>query len=328
VEFFSIKVHTAAEKTGLCWRQFRQGDKPMTATRSLKQMRRHENYWAALFLLPSTVGFLIFILFPVIFSFLLSFGEWNFLSGFGGIRFVGLKNFFSMFTDKVFRISLKNNILFTLTTVPVGIALALILAVLIRSYAWFKTYIKISFFIPYISSIVAVSIVWKVMLHPSMGPINQTLAALGIEDLPRWFQDRNWALPSIIALSIWQNLGYSLLIYVAALGTIPPELYEAARIDGANPVQEFFRVTIPMVSPTTFFMFIINMIGSFRVFDQISVITDGGPGNATNVLAYYIYQNAFTYYRMGYASSIAWFLFIIIFTLTLIQRRFQRSVTY
>lgn len=300
----------------------------MTSSPSLQRMRHRENYWALLFLLPSSIGFFIFILFPVLFSLFLSFTEWNFLSGFGGIKITGLQNFVHMFKDKVFKISLKNNLVYTLTTVPIGIALALVLAVLIRNYAYFKTYLKISFFIPYISSIVAVSIVWKVMLHPSLGPVNQTLEVLGVEDLPRWFQDRNWALPSIIALSIWQNLGYSLLIYLAALAAIPPELYEAARIDGANPVQEFFRVTIPMVSPTTFFMFIINLIGSFRVFDQISVITDGGPGNATNVLAYYIYQNAFTYYKMGYASSIAWFLFVIIFALTLVQRRFQRSVTY
>jgi multiple sugar transport system permease protein len=300
----------------------------VAARRSLQKIKQQERYWAALFLLPSSVGFFIFILFPVLFSFLLSFAEWNFLSGFEGIRFAGIRNFVAMFTDKVFRISFWNNIVFTLTTVPIGIAVALVLAVLIKNYAYMKTYLKMTFFIPYISSIVAVSIVWKVMLHPSMGPVNQTLAALGIEDLPRWFQDRDWALPSIIALSVWQNLGYSLLIYMAALAAIPKELYEAAWIDGASPTQEFFRVTIPMVSPTTFFMFIINMIGSFRVFDQISVITDGGPGNATNVLAFYIYQNAFRYYRMGYASSIAWFLFVIIFVLTLLQRRFQRTVTY
>lgn len=300
----------------------------MPAHNSLQQMQQKENYWAVLFLLPSSVGFLIFILFPVLFSLFLSFTEWNLLSGFGGIKFVGLKNFAHMFRDNVFSISLRNNLFFTLTTVPIGIALALVLAVLIKNYSYFKTYMKISFFLPYISSIVAVSIVWKVMLHPSLGPVNQFLASMGIEDLPRWFQDRNWALPSIIALSIWQNMGYNLIIYIAALTAIPPELYEAARIDGANPVQEFFHITIPMVSPTTFFMFIINLIGSFRVFDQISVITDGGPGNATNVLAYYIYKNAFTYYNMGYASSIAWFLFVIIFALTLLQRRVQKTVTY
>jgi multiple sugar transport system permease protein len=167
-----------------------------------------------------------------------------------------------------------------------------------------------------------------VILHPTDGPVNQLLMSMGMESPPRWFVSIDWALPSIIVMTIWQNLGYTVLIYVAALNAINPSLYEAGRIDGANPFQEFFRITIPMVSPTSFFLLITNIIGSFRVFDQISVITDGGPGDATNVLAYYMYQTAFEQYRMGYASSVAWILFVVIFAITMFQKRMQKTVVY
>ena len=283
---------------------------------------------ALLFILPSFAGFFVFVLFPVIASFALSFTKWNLLSGLGGIEFIGLRNFVRLLRDNTFLTSLRNNIVFTFTTVPITMALGLVISVLINEWAYFKKTLKVAIFIPYISSIVAVSVVWMVILHPTNGPVNQLLMSMGVENPPRWFVSIDWALPSIIVMTTWQNIGYNVLIYIAALNAINPSLYEAGRIDGANPVQEFFKITIPMVSPTSFFLLITNIIGSFRVFDQISVITDGGPGDATNVLAYYMYQTAFEQYRMGYASSVAWVLFVVIFTITMLQKRMQKTVVY
>lgn len=283
---------------------------------------------ASLFILPSFLGFFVFVLFPVLSSFGLSFTKWNLLSGFDGIRVVGLRNFVRLFRDNTFLTSLRNNLVFTFTTVPITMAIGLVISALINDWAYFKNALKVTIFIPYISSIVAVSVVWMVILHPTNGPVNQLLMSFGVENPPRWFVSIEWALPSIIVMTIWQNIGYTVLIYIAALNAINPSLYEAGRMDGANPIQEFFKITIPMVSPTSFFLLITNIIGSFRVFDQISVITDGGPGDATNVLAYYMYQTAFEQYRMGYASSVAWVLFVVIFAITMIQKRVQKSVVY
>jgi len=213
-------------------------------------------------------------------------------------------------------------------TVPTGIVIALVLAVLINDYAYCSGALKAAFFMPYISSIVAISIVWSVILHPIYGPVNQFLNAVGVKNPPGWFTDLKWALPSISMLSVWRILGYNILIYLAGLSTISPELYEAAHMDGCSRIRAFFKITIPMVSPTTFLLFMMNIIGSFKVFDQIQVITEGGPGNATTVLAYYIYKNAFLFQRMGYASAIALCMFIIIFALTFLQRKMQKEVVY
>ncbi len=294
----------------------------------MKLKRRKDMMWALFFILPSFAGFAVFVIFPVISSFLLGFTKWTLLSGFSGIKFVGLRNFIRLFEDGSFLSSLRNNLIYTAVTVPASIIIGLILAALINDWCYGKNAIKVSLFIPYISSIVAVSIVWMFLLHPSKGPVNQFLRSIGITDPPGWFVDMDWALLSIIMLSVWKDIGYTVLIYIAGLNAINPSLYEAAKIDGATPFQEFFRITIPMVSPTTVFLITITTIGSFRVFDQIRVITEGGPGNATNVLAYYIYETAFTQYRMGYASSIAWVLFIIIFGLTVVTRKLQKSVVY
>ncbi len=280
-----------------------------------------------LFILPSYLGFLVFVLFPVLFSLFLSFTSWNFISGLDSIEFVGLKNFARLFRDEWFIDSMRNTLVYAFTTVPIGLAIALVLAAVINKYVFAPNLAKMLLFLPYISSIVAISVVWMVILHPTYGPVNSMLLSMGVENPPRWFVDINWALPSIIIMSIWRQLGYMVLVYVAGLKAISDELYEAADIDGANPVQKFFKVTIPMVSPATFFLLIMGMIQSFRVFDEISVITQGGPARATTVLAFYMYRTAFEYYEMGYASAITWAMFILIFAVTLVQWRGQKRFT-
>lgn len=280
-----------------------------------------------LFILPSYLGFAVFVLFPVLFSLFLSFTSWNFISGLNSIEFVGLKNFARLFRDEWFIDSMRNTLIYAFTTVPIGLAIALVLAAVINKYVFAPNFAKMLLFLPYISSVVAISVVWMVILHPTFGPVNNLLTSMGVENPPRWFVDINWALPSIIAMSIWRQLGYMVLVYIAGLKAISDELYEAADIDGANPVQKFFKVTIPMVSPATFFLLIMGMIQSFRVFDEISVITQGGPARATTVLAFYMYRTAFEYYEMGYASAITWAMFVLIFAVTLVQWRGQKRFT-
>lgn len=288
-----------------------------------KKKEREELLTAMAFLAPGFIGFFVLILIPVISSLFLSFTRWNFMQGFSAIKFNGVQNYINLFKDDWFLASLKNNLIFTLVTVPVGLALGLILANFINKYIYLSTLVKIMFFIPYIASTVAVSIVWMVLLQPSFGPVNQLLQSIGIANPPGWLVDFKWSLPTVMIIYIWQELGYTIIVYMSGLKAIPNEIYEAAAVDGASKIRLFFDITVPMVAPTTFFLLIMGVIGTFRVFDQINVLTQGGPGNSTSVMAFYIYKTAFQDYRMGYATSMAWVLFIVIFAVTLTQWKLQ-----
>ena len=234
-----------------------------------------------------------------------------------------MENYFKLFSDDWFINSFRNNIVFTLVTIPTCLALGLIFATIINKYIMGKTIVKIMFFIPYIASVVAICAVWQVLLHPSYGPVNQFLQAMGIRNPPKWLVDFKWALPSVMVIYIWQQLGYYIIVFMAGLNGISKDVYEAAQIDGATGIRQFFSITVPLVAPTTFFLSVMGIIGSFKVFDQISVLTQGGPGNSTSVMAYYIYKTAFEEYKMGYANTLAWALFILIFIVTIVQWKFQ-----
>ncbi len=286
---------------------------------------KNENLWGWLFLLPSAAGFLIFYVFPLLFSLFLSFCQWDFASGFSNIKLAGLENYKNLTSDIWFTDSFKNSIIFTFVAVLVGTALALILAEIINKQVYFKNAFKTVMFLPYISSAVAVAIVWMVMLQPSFGPVNSFLQSIGFQNPPKWLGDLRWALPTVTMVYIWQQLGYTIIVFAAGLSGIPKDLYEAAEIDGANVVQKFFNVTVPMISPTTFFLVTMGIISSFKVFDQINVMTQGGPGTATTVLAYYIYRAAFQFYQMGAACASAWVMFILIFIVTIVQWHGQKK---
>ncbi len=286
-----------------------------------------ENITGFLFILPGFVGFVIFILIPVAMSLGLSFTEWNFLKGWGAIEFTGLENFIDLFSDDWFKASMINNLVFTAVTVPALLVLGLIMAEIINRHTYGGKGIRAMIFIPYIASIVAVCTVWQVLLQPSYGPINQFLMSLGIENPPRWLVDERWALAAVMIINIWTQVGYYVAVYMAGLKNVPLDLYEAAAIDGANARQQFLYITVPMVSPTTFFLGIMGIISSFKVFDLISVLTQGGPGNATSVMAYYIYRTAFQDFKMGYACALAWALFVVIFIVTMIQWKYQKNFT-
>lgn len=268
-----------------------------------------------MFVAPLMIGLIVLTLIPVIFSLLLSFTEWNFVAGFDAIKFVGFENFVRLFNDDAFVQSLKNNLVF-LITVPVTMILALLLAILLDKHVYFKDGFKVIYFLPYISSIVAVAMVWQVLFHPSLGPINQTLVALGVENPPKWLADIDFALPSLMMIQVWILMGYNIIIYIAALQSIPKDLYEAADIDGASAWVKFRKITVPSVSPTTFFLLVTGIIGSFKVFDLIQVTTKGGPANSTNVIVYNLYDTAFNQLKTGYASSMALVLFIICLLIT------------
>lgn len=278
-----------------------------------------------LFILPSLLGFGILMIIPILFSFFISFTDWNFLEGLKGIRFIGFENFTKMWSDRWFTDSLKNNAFYAAVTVPVTMVLSLLTAIGLNKGVFFKNTIRLMIFMPYISSIVAISIVWSVLYNPSMGPINSILLSIGIDDPPSWLASSEWALPSIIIMSIWATIGYNMVIYLAGLQNIPGTLYEAAKIDGAGPIARFFNITIPMLSPTTFFVLITSIIQSFQVFVAIFIMTQGGPGTSTSVVTYYIYQVGFSFYDMGYASAMAWVLFLIIFAITAFYWRGQKK---
>lgn len=275
------------------------------------------------FILPSLLGFLIFTFIPVVISLCLSFTSWNFMEGIEGIKFNGLANYIRLFSDEWFLNSYKNNIIFTAVTVPVLIALGLVMATIINKYIYGGGVVRTMIFIPYIASVVAVCTVWMVLLQPSYGPVNEFLRSIGIANPPGWLADFKWSLPSIMIIYVWQQVGYYSIVFLAGLKGLPEDVYEAAKVDGASSIRQFFSLTVPLISPTTFFLTIMGIIGSFKVFDQISVLTQGGPGSSSSVMAYYVYRTAFDYFEMGYANTLAWALFVLVFLVTLVQWKMQ-----
>lgn len=288
--------------------------------------KRNKNDWITgmLFILPGFLGFLVFVFIPFILSFFLSFTDWNFLQGIGAIEFNGIENYLRLFKDEWFLNSFWNNISFTLITVPLLIIIGLIMAVIIDRYIKFGGLVKILVFIPYICSVVAIATVWMMLFEPTMGPINQLLTSIGVEDPPGWLTSFNWSLPSIMIVYIWQQLGYFIVVFTSGLKSIPEEVYEAADMDGAGPVRKFVSVTAPMMAPTIFFLSTMGIIGTFKVFDHVAVMTQGGPGSSSSVMAYYIYKAAFQNFETGYSNTLAWALFGVIFAITIIGQRIQK----
>lgn len=275
-----------------------------------------------LFILPNFIGFFIFMAVPIIMGLVISFTDYN---GFNQFNFVGLKNYLTMFEDEYFRVSLKNNIVYTLVTVPGTIVFALMLAMVVKQGIKGSGLFKTMFFLPNITSMVAVGIVWAMIFNPTLGPLNQILRAVGIENPPMWISSTDTALGSIMLVAIWKQAGYYMIILLAGLQSIPSQLYEAASIDGAGGIHKFFKITLPMLSPTMFMVTILCIINSFQVFDLVNIMTTGGPGRSTNVLVFRIYQEGFQKLQFGYASAMAYFLFLIVMIVTLIQFRGQKK---
>ena len=268
------------------------------------------------FILPNFLGFGVLTLIPVIALFYLAFTSWN---AFGTAPWVGLDNFTRMIGDSSFYTSLTNTLYYTALHIPLTLGAALGLALLLnkklRGVAFFRT----AAFFPYITSIVAIAVVWNMLFSPEYGPINQLLTAVGVDNPPGWTTSSDWSMPAVIIVGTWREMGYYMLLFLAGLQTIPPELYEAARMDGAGPWQRFRNVTMPSLRPTTFLVTVLLTIGSFKVFDLILVMTNGGPGQSTLVLSQFIYQKGFVENQFGYASAVSIVLFLICISVTVVQ---------
>jgi multiple sugar transport system permease protein/alpha-1,4-digalacturonate transport system permease protein len=292
--------------------------------RKMNTMERKEAMTGYLYLLPNFLGFLIFTGAPVIIGLIISFTNYT---GFGLPDFTGFTNYIRMFRDSQFVAALKNNLFYSLTSVPLTVLVALVLALMLNRGVPGGGFFKTVYFFPNLTSMVAVSCVAMLLFDPVKGPINHLLTAFGVpeENLPRWFFSSRSALMTVVTVVVWKQAGYYMIMFLAGLKNIPKHLYEAAKIDGANAWHCFRHVTWPMLSPTTFMVSIFCIIGSFQVFDIINVTTKGGPGRATTVLVFRIYREAFANWKMGYASAIAYFLFMIILVITLIQWNGQKT---
>jgi multiple sugar transport system permease protein len=284
-----------------------------------------EELAAYLFILPSFAGFVIFLVAPMVASFGISLYDWELLVP---PQFVGLKNFQSLATDRVFRQVLLNTAYYAFGLVPLNIVVSLGLAVWLNTKLRGVKLFRLAFFLPVVTVTVAVSLIWKWMYDPYLGLVNQGLHWIGLQG-PNWLSDPRWAMPALILMSVWKGFGYNMVLFLAGLQGIPSTIYEAALIDGASAWQRFWRITLPLLSPTLFLAVVLTVISSFQVFDQAYVMTGGGPANATNTIVLYIFQTGFQFFRMGYASAVAWVLFAVIFSITLIQMRLQhRWVQY
>ncbi|MGQ4067066.1 carbohydrate ABC transporter permease [Enterococcus mundtii] len=293
----------------------------MEVTKSAsRKLKRKNTLIAWSFIALNFIGFLIFTLVPVVFSLILAFMKWD---SFSTPEFVGLQNFTRMLSDDTFWLSLKNTFLYTIGVVSLTLVCSLGLAILLNQKIKGVKFFRTAFFFPYVTSLVAIAVVWSMLFHPTMGPINQFLRVV-IENPPGWLSSSAWALTAIIIVSVWRGMGYYMILYLAGLQGISKELYEAAAMDGANKWKQFIHITVPALRPTTFFVTIMLVINCFKIFDLVQVMTDGGPGRATNVLVYQVYSEAFVKFNFGYASAIAMVLFVIVLVITVIQFKWNQ----
>jgi multiple sugar transport system permease protein len=297
----------------------------ITARRRMRRLMWKEQGTAFLFLAPNIVGFLFFTLFSLIAAFGLSFFRWSLLSS---PTFTGLNNYVVLFTqDPVFHQVVLNTLYFVFGYVPLNILLSLGTAVWLSGNIRAKSLFRIIMFLPVMTPAVGVSLVWMLM-YDQNGIINQLLYALFHIHGPNWLGSTTWAMPAVIVMSLWYGFGYNMLVFSAGLQAIPRHLYEAAAIDGAQRWQRFFAITLPLLSPSIFFGLVLTLITSFQVFDQVYILTAGGPGTATTTLVFYTYQNGFVYFHMGYAATISSVLFVLIMLVTIAQFALQKRWVY
>ncbi len=279
--------------------------------------RRREAFVGYLFILPTYIGFTIFILYPLVESVRISFQEFSLLRG---SSYIGFDNYVQMFADGRLRIAYINTVIFTLFAVFFNAGIGLILAVMLnrRLPVLMRNLYRSIFFFPVLIAHTYIAVIWRFLYQQDTGVINYYLGLFGIEAIP-WLSNAHWAMAAIIILDVWKNTGFAMLVFLAGLQSIPNEYYEAAQLDGANERQLFFRITIPLLSPTIFFILVIFMIGALQVFDTIIVLTQGGPGDATRSVVLYVYEIAFRTFNMGYAAAVSMTLFAIILVLTALQ---------
>lgn len=286
----------------------------------LNKLFDNKSITAWVFVLPAILGIFIFIIIPIFCSLGLSFTKWDLLNP---IEFVGFDNYKLIFSEPLFYKILLNTVVFALSVSVLGVIIPLILASILNSKIRGSEFFKSAYFLPFITPMVVIGIVWAWIFDPNIGFISQILH-LHIN----WLYDSKFALPALIIVNVWKLIGYNMIIFLSGFSNISQSLFESAKIDGANSVQVFKNITVPLLSPTIFFVVIITAISSFQVFDLIYLMTEGGPFDSTNVLVYAIYKNAFEYFNVGKASAIAYVLFAIILVLTLIQWHLRKKLVY
>jgi len=279
-----------------------------------------ESRWAWLFLAPTLIGLAVLSAGPILAALGISLTRWDLLTP---PKFVGLDNFGQLLADRRFLTAVRNTAFYTATSVPIGLLLGLGLALVLnqrlRGIAWIRT----AYFLPVVTSTVAISLVWSWIYSPDRGPLNGVLGAIGLPP-QRWISDPFWAMPSIVLMSVWQGLGTTVIIFLAGLQGIPEEYYDAASVDGAGSWARFRHVTLPLLTPSIFFTGVLALIDSFQVFDQVYVLARPGKATESTVtIVYTIYENGFQNFKMGYASAAAWLLFLIVAVLTVVYFRLQ-----
>lgn len=282
-----------------------------------KKTADSDNFQYKLLILPALIGTLIFIVIPVVFSFGLSFCEWDLLSD---VRFAGLKNYFELLTSPNFALILKNTFVFAISVTLIAVVIPIILAAVLNNKIRGSEFFKTAYFLPFITPMIVIAIIWEWIFDPNFGLLNYLLKAH-----INWLYDTKTALFALIIVSAWKLIGYNMVILLSGFSTISQNIYESAKIDGASPLNTFFKITLPLLSPTIFFVVIITTISSFQVFDLIYLMTQGGPMDSTNVLVYWIYKNAFEFFNIGAASAGAYILFVIVFVLTVIQWNIRKK---
>ncbi|HIT75920.1 MAG TPA: sugar ABC transporter permease [Candidatus Avipropionibacterium avicola] len=282
--------------------------------------------WAGwLFIMPNLIGFLCFTLVPLIAGIGISFTDWNVVSGIDGITFVGLANFSALMGDSQFWWAMARTFLYAGLGVPLTMLGGLGLALVLNGPVIGRGVLRLIFFFPHIVNSIAIGFVWLLLLHPTSGVVNLLLNSLGLEEPPAWLVSQDWSLLTIILITSWAGMGFHCVIFLSALQSVPPELHEAAEIDGAGWWRRFTTVTWPSLMPTTTFLAIMSMIGHSQGFGLIAFLTQGGPGDSSTTLSYYMYQRGFQWYQFGYAAAIGVLNAIGVLALTVVMWRFQKG---
>ncbi len=277
--------------------------------------------WGYLLITPALLFVFGFVLLPVLGGFGISLTSWDLLSP---MKYVGLANYQKMAVDPIAHKTLINTFYYTFVSVPIGIAFSLLLAVLLNQKLRGLSLFRTVYYLPVVSSTVAVGVIFTWVLDPSYGLLNRVLSLVGIPAIP-WLTSPAWAMPAVIMVTIWRSLGFNMIILLAALQDVPPELQDAATIDGAGAWQKFARVVVPLITPALFFVTITGFIGSFQAFDLVYNMTQGGPARSTYLIGYFIWQQAFDYLNMGYGAAVAFVLFFLILLVTMVQWYTRRT---
>jgi ABC-type sugar transport system permease subunit len=291
------------------------------AVRGHMTARQQDLTTAVIFLLPSALVFGVFTHFGLLYNFYISLTNWRFTGATS--RWVGLDNFRRFFSDDAFGVVFRNTVYYSVATVVVSLVLGLALALLLNRRLRGRAFARTLLFAPYVTTLSAAAMLWLWLYEPRFGLVNIVLGWCGIAG-PDWMGSAQWAMPGLILMGVWRAAGYNMVIYLAGLQSIPEEVVEAAIIDGASAWQVFWRITVPLLSPTTFFLIVTGIIASFKVFTAVAVMTQGGPLDSTQVFTYYIYQQGFISFRAGYAAAVSTVFFVLLFLLTLVQLKLQR----